>query len=184
MKLHQRLSKRTELLKLHLKHYHMSTAQFRRQTSELYLPEGVYRLYDGVVKKCEICQKTKPAPPGSRFSGVRAKELGDVVFKDHCEIKHMSKKHQLFLVLDGATSLLWGATQQEGTEPVTQDLFREWMLIHSCKPKWVVADMAFFTPSWMTFCFLDSWYQDDANWKGYSLAESSRDSITTLQEAV
>ena len=60
VKLHQRLSKRTELLKLHLKHYHMSTAQFRRRTSELYLPEGVYRLYDGVVKDCEICHKTKP----------------------------------------------------------------------------------------------------------------------------
>ena len=81
----------------------------------------------------------------------RAKDFGDVVFMDHCEIKHMGKKHQLFLVLDGATSLLWGATQQEGTEPVTQDLFREWMHIHSCKPKWVVADMVFFTPSWMTF---------------------------------
>ena len=95
--------------------------------------------------------ETKPAPPRSRFSGVRAREFGDVVFMDHCEIKHMTKKHQLFLVLDGATSLLWGSTQQEGTEPVTQDLFREWMHIHSCKPKWVVADMAFFTPSWMTF---------------------------------
>ena len=143
VKLHQRLSKRTELLKLHLKHYHMSAAQFRRRTSELYLPEGKNRLYDGVVKDCEICQKTRPVPPRSRFSRVRAKEFGDVVFMDHCEIKHMTKKHQLFLVLDGATSLLWGATQQEGTEPVTQDLFRE--------PKWVVADMAFFTPSWMTF---------------------------------
>ena len=151
VKLHQRLSKRTELLKLHLKHYHMSSAQFRRRTSELYLPEGIYRMYENVVKECEICQKTKPAPPRSRFSGVRAKEFGDVVFMDHCEIKHMTKKHQLFLVLDGATSLLWGATQQEGTEPVTQDLFREWMHVHSCKPRWVVADMAFFTPSWMTF---------------------------------
>ena len=151
VKLHQRLSRRTELLKLHLKHYHMSSAQFRRRTSELYLPEGIYRMYENVVKECEICQKTKPAPPRSRFSGVRAKEFGDVVFMDHCEIKHMTKKHQLFLVLDGATSLLWGATQQEGTEPVTQDLFREWMHVHSCKPKWVVADMAFFTPSWMTF---------------------------------
>ena len=108
-------------------------------------------MYENVVKECEICQKTKPAPPRSRFSGVRAKEFGDVVFMDHCEIKHMTKKHQLFLVLDGATSLLWGATQQEGTEPVTQDLFREWMHVHSCKPKWVVADMAFFTPSWMVF---------------------------------
>ena len=96
-------------------------------------------------------RKPNPAPPRSRFSGVRAKEFGDVVFMDHCEIKHMAKKHQLFLVLDGATSLLWGSTQQEGAEPITQDLFREWMHIHLCKPKWVVADMAFFTPSWMTF---------------------------------
>ena len=119
-RLHQRLSKRSELLKHHLKHYHMSSAQFRRRTSELYLPESVYRLYDGVVKDREICQKTKPAPPRSRFSGVRAKDFGDVVFVDHYEIKHMNKKHQLFLVLDGATSLLWGATQEEGTEPVTR----------------------------------------------------------------
>ena len=75
VKLHQRLSKRTELLKLHLKHYHMSSAQFRRRTSEVYLPEGIYRLYESVVKECETCQKTKPAPPRSRFSGVRAREL-------------------------------------------------------------------------------------------------------------
>ena len=109
-KLHQRLSKRTELLKLHMKHYHMSTAQFIRRTSELCLPEGVYRLYDGVVKDCEICQKTKPAPPRSRFSGVRAKDFGDVVFMDHSEIRHMTRKHQLFLILDGATSLLWRDT--------------------------------------------------------------------------
>ena len=101
-------------------------------------------MHDGVVKECETCQKTKPAPPRSRFSGVRAREFGDVVFMDHYEIKHMAKKHQLFLVLDGATSLV-------RNQPVTQDLLREWMHVHSCKPKWVVADMAFFTPSWMPF---------------------------------
>ena len=33
-------------------------------------------MYENVVKECEICQKTKPAPPRSRFSGVRAKEFG------------------------------------------------------------------------------------------------------------
>ena len=103
-------------------------------------------------------------------------------FMAHCEIKHVAKKHQLFLVLDGATSLLWGATQQEGTEPVTQDLFREWMHIHSCKPKWVVAVMAFFT--FLDDILEDSWCQDDANWKSHSLAKSCRDSSTTLQEAV
>ena len=33
VKLHRRLAKRSELLKLHLKQYHMSTAQFRRRTT-------------------------------------------------------------------------------------------------------------------------------------------------------
>ena len=112
VKPHKRLAKRSELLELHLKHYHTSSAQFRRRTSELYLLEDAYRLCDGVVKDCEIRQKTKPAPPRSWFSGVRAKDFGDVVFMGHCEVEHMSKKHQLFLVLDGAASLLWGSTQE------------------------------------------------------------------------
>ena len=95
LRLHKRLAKRSGLLK-----YRVSSAQFRRQSSELYLPEGIYRLYDNVVKDCEVGQKTKPAPPRSRFSGVRA----NVVFKDHCKIKHMARKQQLFLLLDGACS--------------------------------------------------------------------------------
>ena len=110
------------------------------------LQEGVYRLCDGVVKDCEICQKTKPAPLRSRFSGVRAKDFGDVVFMDHCEIKHMNKKHQLF-----ATSLLWGATQEEGTEPVTQDLFVSGCIYIPASQSGLWQTWAFFTPSWMTF---------------------------------
>ena len=35
VKLRKRLAKRSGLLKLHLKHYHMSSAQFQRRTSEL-----------------------------------------------------------------------------------------------------------------------------------------------------
>ena len=88
--------------------------------AQFYLPEGVYRLYDNVVKDCEVCQKTKPAPLRAQYAGVRAKNFGDVVFVDHCEVKHITKKHELFLVLDGATRLLWGSTQDEGTEPATQ----------------------------------------------------------------
>ena len=37
-RIHEKLSKDTELLKLHIKHYHMSTTQFRRRTSQLKLP--------------------------------------------------------------------------------------------------------------------------------------------------
>ena len=138
-KLHQRLAKRSEFLKLRLQHRHMGLAKFRGWRSELYLPEGVYRLYDTVVKDCNMCQKTKPAPPRAGFldTGVRTTIFGDVAFMDDCEIKHMTKKHQLHLVLDGATNLLWGAAQDEGTEPVTQDFFREWMHIHSCTPPWM-----------------------------------------------
>ena len=93
VKLHKRLARRSETLKLHLKHCLMSSVQFSRCTSELYLPEGVYRLYDSAVADCGICQKTKSAPPRSRFSGVRAKGFADIVFMDHCEIEHVTKKH-------------------------------------------------------------------------------------------
>ena len=66
MKLHKRLARRSELLKLHLKHYHMSPAQFRRQTSDLYLPEGVDGLYDGVVKpSCARRPSQRPQSQGS-----------------------------------------------------------------------------------------------------------------------
>ena len=104
-KFHQRLAK-SELLKLHPKHYHMSSAQFRRRTSKLYLPEGGCRLYDGVVEDCEVCQKTKPPPPRSRFSSVRAKDFGDVVFTVRSSTWQRCISDFWLSSLDGATSLL------------------------------------------------------------------------------
>ena len=41
-RIRSKLEDRTELYKLHLKHYHMSTAQFRRRTSKLKLLERIY----------------------------------------------------------------------------------------------------------------------------------------------
>ena len=107
-------------------------------------------IYDAVAKDCEVRQKTKPAPPRARLSGVRATNFGDVVFMDHREIKHMTKKHRLYLVLDGATSPLWEQRKMRA-QSYRFRTCSEWMHIHSCKPKWVVADVAFFTPSWITF---------------------------------
>ena len=50
-----RLRKPEELLKLHLKRYHMSPAQFRHWTSSLRLPEDVHDRYKEVVQGCEHC---------------------------------------------------------------------------------------------------------------------------------
>ena len=57
----------------------------------------------------------------------------------------------MLLVLDGASSLLWAAVQDQGTEVQTRDKVRDWMLHHHCRPKWIVADMAFFTKDWEVF---------------------------------
>ena len=99
-----------------LSHHHMSPAQFRRGTTELFLPEGIYRLYDHVVKDCEVCQKTKPAPPRARFSGVRTVTFGATGLMDHCEIKHLGTKHQLYLVLDGDVAQKWTPPPRENID--------------------------------------------------------------------
>ena len=44
-RIHQKLESPVELLKLHLKHYHMSSDQFRKRTSALKIPEEIYQNY-------------------------------------------------------------------------------------------------------------------------------------------
>ncbi len=46
-----KLSDKTELYKLHLEHYHMSTAAFKHRASELKLSPEDYRRYEEVVKE-------------------------------------------------------------------------------------------------------------------------------------
>ena len=48
----EKLNNDVELYKLHVKHYHMSPAQFRRRTSMLGLPGEIYDKYDRIVKGC------------------------------------------------------------------------------------------------------------------------------------
>ena len=58
-RIHEKLSHPTELLKLHLKHYHMSTEQFKKRTSALKNPAKIYEEYEKEVKQCDTCQKSK-----------------------------------------------------------------------------------------------------------------------------
>ena len=72
LRLHQRLSKEVELYKLHVKHYHMSAAQFRKRTSELALPDDIFKKYEHVVKNVQGlhgCSSRTQQKPGDRFTG-------------------------------------------------------------------------------------------------------------------
>ena len=78
-----KLSDERNLRDHHLKHYHMSTAQFKKRTTYLDIPEKVYDFYQHVVKTCPFCNSTKPRPDRSLVSGLRAEEFGDLIFLDH-----------------------------------------------------------------------------------------------------
>ena len=67
-----KLSDERNLRDLHLKHYHMSTAQFKKRTTHLDIPGKVYDVCQHVVTTCPLCNSTKPRPERSRVSGVQA----------------------------------------------------------------------------------------------------------------
>ena len=154
-RIHSKLQNETELLKLHLKHFHMSLEQFKRRTSALNLPDSVYAKYELVVKKCEACMESRPPPPRSRISGLRAVNFGDLVFIDHGSVKLCTsggeKEYMFFAIMDGATNLLWAVLTNGKEESEAQEVLREWMDHHQCRPKALVGDQAFMTPSWTKF---------------------------------
>ena len=61
-----KLSDERNLKGLHLKHYHMSTAQFKQKATHLDIPGKVYDIYQHVVKTCPFCNSIKPRPERSR----------------------------------------------------------------------------------------------------------------------
>ena len=75
------------LRNLHLKHYHMSVAQFKRRTNHLDILGMIYDLHHHVVKIHPFCKSTKPRPDRSRVSGFRAEEFGELIFLDHGSTK-------------------------------------------------------------------------------------------------
>ena len=109
-RIHEKLDSPVELYKLHLKHYHMSTEQFRKRTSALKIPEDIYAKYDLIVKQCDTCQKEKKGTsnPDQKISGMRSEVFGDTyisLFVDHAEIpvgKQIQAKCFL-IIYDGAT---------------------------------------------------------------------------------
>ena len=100
------LSDARNLTDPHLKHCHMSIAQFKKRTTFLDIPGKVYDLCQHVVKTCPFCNSTKPRPDRSRVSGLRAEEFGDLVFLDHGSTRTGDKTLGFLIILDEATSHL------------------------------------------------------------------------------
>ena len=95
----EKLRSDVELYKLHVKHYHMSPAQFRRRTSMLGLPGEIYDRYDRIVKSCKVCSTSVPSPPRARIAGLRASSFGDLIFVDHAEINYGMNSYLVLLVI-------------------------------------------------------------------------------------
>ena len=147
----EKLRSDVELYKLHVKHYHMSPAQFRRRTSMLGLPGEIYDRYDRIVKSCKICSTSVPSPPRARIAGLRASSFGDLIFVDHAEINYGMNSYLVLLVIDGATNLLWATALTSLDAPETLGALRLWIDENNCMPKGIVGDQAFFTDPFMDF---------------------------------
>ena len=141
---HEKLESPTELLKLHLKHYHMSTDQFKRRTSALKLPKEIYDRYDLITKQCETCQKLKIAPSRAKVSGIRSEVFGELTFIDHGEVPiSTTRKLQFLLIFGGATSLTTSYVVQTTSDAETIKFLVEYFETYQLNPKYIVADQAF-----------------------------------------
>ena len=147
----EKLNNDVELYKLHVKHYHMSPAQFRRRTSMLGLPGEIYDKYDRIVKGCRVCSTSVPTPPRARIAGLRASSFADLIFVDHEEIKFGTKAYLALVIMDGASNLLWATALTSLEAPETLGAFRQWTEENNCVPKGIVGDQAFFTPQFMSY---------------------------------
>ena len=153
-RIHARLSDKSELLKLHLKHYHLSLENFKRRTSQLQLPQEIYRKYAEVVRGCEACTRHATAPERSRVTGMRATDPGDLAFVDHVDLSIDRKVYVVLVVVDAASNKIWAGPQENKshneTRAVMQQCFDEWSLT----PKALCGDGYFMEPDfkeWYAF---------------------------------
>ena len=146
-KIINKLSDVRNLKDLHLKHHHMSSAQFKKRTTHLDFPGKLSDLYKHVVKTCPSCNSKKRRPDRSRVCDLRAEEFGDLIFLDHRSAKIGDKTFGFLLVLDGATSQLTAYPCKSTTPSEVISKVHECMMdTFQVNPKAIRADMAFHHP--------------------------------------
>ena len=117
----------------------------------LNLPDEIYSKYETIWRGCKVCSTSVSPPSRAKISGIRAHSFGDVIFADHCFIDHNNVKYIVFLILDGASNLLWAAVQSAETASETINHIRTWIEENNCMPKAIVADEKFHTSEFTEF---------------------------------
>ena len=141
-----KLSDERNLKDHHLKHYHMSTPQFKKGATHLDIPGRVCDLYHHALKTCPFCNSTKPRPGRSRVRGLRAEEFGELIFVDHVSTIIGDKTYGFHIVLDGYTSYLKAYPCESTSPSAVISKLHEWMDTLQMNPKATCADMAFHHP--------------------------------------
>ena len=138
-----KLSDERNLRDLHLKHYHLSTAPFKKRTPHLDIPRKVHDLYQHMVKTCPSCNSTEPRPERSRVSGLRAEEFGDLIFLDNGSTKIEDKTFGFLFIWDGTTSHLTAFPCKSTSPSEVISQLHECMDTFQVNPKAICSDMAF-----------------------------------------
>ena len=107
-----KLFEERNLKDFHLKHYHMSTAQFKKITTHLDIHGNFSYVYQHVVKTCTFCNSVKPRPE---------------FFLDHGSAKSGDKTFGFLIVLDGATSHLTANPCNSTSPSEVVAKLHEWM---------------------------------------------------------
>ena len=131
---------------LHLEHYHMPTAHFKKRTTRIDIPGKVYDFCQHVVKTCPSCNSSKPRPDRSRVSGLRADELGELILFDHRSTHIGDKNFGFLFVLDGATSHSTACPCKSTSPTEVISKLHEWMDTFQMNPQAICADMAVHHP--------------------------------------
>jgi hypothetical protein len=150
-KIHAKLRDPKELFKLHLKHYHMSTSNFRKRTSALQVPKDIYEAYDEIVRGCISCQKHSQGPTRSKVTGMRATAFGDLWFVDHVDIPVDQFMYCVLVIVDAATNFIWAATQRSKSHAETISTMEQSFIDLHCRPKAVCADSYFMEGDFLKF---------------------------------
>ena len=121
----------------------MNLENFKRRTTNLKIPDDIYRSYGELCRGCEICGKFHPAPERSKVTGMRATQFGDLWFIDHVDVRVANQWYCVLVVVDAMSNLVWAGPQKsKAHEETIGNLMTAINEMHKC-PKAICGDSYF-----------------------------------------